>query len=360
LNKYQQDIVILTSKPNLNSLELLSFNIVKVIVQLSNHFDDITFNLYFNSPCKTECDIKDFVHTHKYHMYLEITQKDKSYQFGFDFVTGSEQISESKYNDSKILLDSYDYFILDDIENNDDVKKYLSDIVYKILTSVCSIKNDEYYLAEVLFAKLRQDSNISYKKLLKELKHFNKIITWKKNDSIDIEDLFDILQLVDIKSEKTIGLKKFKSLLGEICEKLCLTFDSEEKTINFEIFQLVLLKLSSDYSSDILDDYKNVYHRVMYMLMEALKQINKLTADNNYRKKSLPIYMNNFMSEHIDELENKILLNKIYSTKANREKELFDKISDDLTIYCEDNVHDEEKLHMIYFDFKKLCDKMLM
>ena len=313
----------------LNSLELLKYNIINSINQLVKYYSDINFNLYLNSPCAMECKIKKQEFTYNYGIFLIIYKDNKYYEYGYDFVENLNEITDSKYNDSKILLDNYKYFLLEDILTNEDIVYYMNNILFELLTTICALKDDEYNLAEIMFVKLNIDNinnnninnninnNNNQKRILKELDYFNKIINWKKINSINLEELYDNLQLIDEKNEENINYKKFINIINDICETCEINFDKKEKTITFEIFEAFILNLKNNYNSDIIIFYKRTYQHAMNILMESLKMIINLINKINLKKYHICDYINNFILFHLNE----------YKDDKINDKKIFDKSS---------------------------------
>ena len=78
----------------------------------------------------------------------------------------------------------------------------------------------------------------------------------------------------------------------------------------------------------------------------------------NQTKKYIPVYIENFISNHLDEFNNKVILDTIYKKDVYNEKCLLDDILLKLTNYVETNEHDENKLDSIYFNFETFYSKI--
>jgi hypothetical protein len=344
LDKYNELNKKLYLTNNFNSLELLKFNIIGMINQLINFFPDIKFSIYFDSQCATECNLKESQYSYKFGLYLIINKDNKYYEYGFDFITDLIEISDRKYNDSKILLDNYEYFLEEDIINNNDNEKYIINSIFKLLITICTLKDDEYQLAEIMFIKSNQDAKIDLKQLLKEIGYFTRIITWKKDNNINLEDLYDELQLVDEKTEETIDYNQFTKIINKICKKQVINFNITEKTINFEIFEALLLNISTDIYSIGLNQYKRIYQKAINTLMYSLKIIIETIKEINSKKKFISEYINNFISFHLNEYKNKKVLNQIFNERINEYKESFDNIINDIETYNNNNEYKLEKI----------------
>ena len=349
-------------RENLTYLDVLKYNINKIIDELVNFFPDIKINKFINSPCINECKIKQEQNTYKYDIYLVLTKDDKIYEYGFDFILElDENKYANKYIHSKTLLDNYEYFAEEDIQTNDDIIYYLNNVLFRLLISICALKDDEYQLAEIMYVKSNSE-NKSQKQILKELGYFLKIINWKKSNSIDLVDLFDELMFTDNKTSDTITFKKFTKTLNLICEKNEIKYkynnnnNSKNNIITFDIFEEIILNINEYYSSQTMSQYKLVYKKALNMLIESLKIIIQMIKEINMKKKFTPDYINNLIMFHLNEYIDQNSINNIYFDKINKKKILFENIFNDIKKYQSINKHDEDKLDKIKNDFDLLYD----
>lgn len=344
-------------KENIRYLDILKYNYEQIILQLTNYFPDIKINKFENSPCINECTNFNIDSTYKYGIYLVLTKEDKNFEYGFDFFSSMSDNPENKYEHSKILLDNYEYFYSEDITSNDDIKQYLNETLFKLMIAICSIRDDEYKLAEILFVKENKDL-ITPKQLLKKLGYFMKIINWKKLNDINLEELYDDLILINNETENELTLKEFKKIIKNICEKFQIKFDSKRLNINFNIFEKIILYMNTNYTSEILDFYKDIYQQSMRILMSSLKLIIKLTNEMNMRKKFISRYITFLIEFRLEHYKNKDIINNIYLKNIDNKKELFEKLSNKINKYCEKNKHNENKLDKIKSDFDLLYDEI--
>lgn len=343
------------SKENIKHLDILKYNYNRIFSQIADYFPDIKINKFENSPCANECANFNIDSTYKYDIYVVLTKEDKSFEYGFDFFSSSSDNQENKYEHSKILLDNYEYFYSEDIKSNEDIKHYLNETLFKLMIAICSIKDDEYKLAEILFTRVNKD-NLSPNQLIKKLGYFIRVIEWKKVNDIDLEELYNDLILINNESEDEISLKKFKLVIKSICDKYTIKFDTKQKNINFDIFEKIILHMNSIYTSDILDFYKDIYQQSMSILMQSLKLIIQLTNEINMRKKFFSRYISFLIEYKLGDYKNQNIFNRIYFEKINNKKELFEELFNQINKYCKKNIHDECKLDKIKFDFDLLYD----
>lgn len=349
---------ITIEQKNLFLIDILKYNVSEIIEQLGKYFPEISIHGYLDSPCASECKIKDKKFCYLYGIYLVLNTEREYFEYGFDFTSELNEITDAKYNDSKVLLDNYEYFTSQDIKSNDDIRLYLLDILFKLLTTICSLKSDEYKLAEIMFVKSNQNKKTN-KEILREMNYFTRIINWKKTDLINLIDLYDNLQLKDDATEEFIEYKKFSQNILLICDKFNIRFDKKQSNINFDIFQKILLNLNTTYSSDILVYYKDIFQQTMCMLMESLRLIIKMVKEINIKKKFTSDYINNFIKFHINEYCDQKILDNIYITKINEKKYLFEKLQNQINNYSDKNKHNVNKLDEIKFNFDTLYDNII-
>lgn len=342
---------------DLYHIDILKYNYNNIILQLADYFPDVKISKFENSPCVSECENFNIDSTYKYDIYLVLSKEDKLYEYGFDFFESIEDNPENKFSHSKILLDNYEYFYSMDISSNADIVNYLNDTIFGLLIAICSMKNDEYKLAEILYTKLNKDK-MTPKQLEKELEYFIKIINWKKLDTIDLNDLYFNLMLINNETEEEISFKGFKKIIKNICDKFEIKFNIKQTNIDFDIFEKIILYMNTNYASEILDFYKDTYQKSMSMLMESLKLIIKLTSEMNIRKKFFARYITFLIEYKLSDYKNQYILNKIYLEKINDKKKLFEKLLEQINTYYEKNKHNEDELDKINFNFSSLYDNL--
>lgn len=342
------------STNGITHLNILQYNFNQIILQLAEYFPDIKINKFANSPCISECKIKQEEFTYKFDLYVVMTKGDKIYEYGYDFFTHLSDIPENKYSHSKTLLDDYQYFLSEDIQSNEDIVHYLNENLFKILTAICALKDDEYQLAEIMFVKLNQE-NMTQKQMLKELGYFLRVINWKKSNEINLEDLFDNLLLENNETNKQINKKQFLKIINNICSEKKIAFSTQQNNISYEILEIMLMNINS-HNSQILQQYKDTYLKAMKMLMDSLKIIIELVKEINMKKTFTPDYINNLIKFHLDEYKEQNVIDKIYYKKINEKKILFENLFNDINTYCDKNKHDEDNLDKIKSDFDLLYD----
>lgn len=342
---------------NLCHMDIFQYNLNKIIGQMINFFPDVKINKFVNSPCATECKIKQEEFTYKYDLYTVMTKNDKIYEYAYDFFQNLLTVPENKYSHSKTLLDDYQYYISDDINSNEDVERYLNESLFKLLTAICALNNDEYQLAEIMFVKSNKE-NKTQKQILKELGYFLRIINWKKSNEFDIEDLFDECMFTDKETDETISFKKFIKTLNLICDKNDVKYDTKNKIGNFEIFEEIIFNINEYFESNTISQYKLIYKKAMKILMDSLIVILDLVKEINNKKTFTPDYINNLIKFHLNEYKYSNVIENIYYRKINEKKILFENLMNEINSYCDKNKHNEDKLDKIRNDFDLLYDNV--
>ena len=366
------------SKSKLDFDKLFKFNFAIITTQLKQAFPEILFDIKFEAPSRRECEIKQYEHTVKSNVYIGISKNTNTYECGFDLVIGHpvknnkvlnlneapenlvyNTISNEKYNTSKTFLDYYEYFILTG-EEEDSFKDFMSECVFGILKVVCALNDDEYTLAEIMYMKSVKEQNNSNQKIIKKnFQIFKKIIGIKKENKINFKDIFDEFLFNNPSTGENYEYDEFVEFLSGKINEFKFIDDSKEMSnyIDYDTFVLIILSLDSS-NSIKLDLYKLFFAKATELLMKSLKMIVEMMKSINQTKKYIPVYIENFISNHLDEFNNKVILDTIYKKDVYNEKCLLDDILLKLTNYVETNEHDENKLDLIYFNFETFYSKI--
>lgn len=310
-------------KNNLTHISMLKYNFEEIISQLEKYFPDIEFNKFYNSPCANECVNFNYDSTYKYSIYLVLSKDDKKFEYGYDYLLNLNDENPNKYEHSKFLLDDYEYFLEEDIGSNEDIKHYLENSLFKLLTAICAINGDECKLAEILFVKLNGET-MEKKQLLKSMGYFLKIINLKKKNFINLEDLCDNLQLIDNQTEKQIDLKQFKKIIKKMTDEYEMKFNIKQQNISFDIFEIFLLN-NGNYNSTMLMYYRKSYQQAMNMLLESLKIIIQMINGINQRKKYISRYIEYLIEFKLDDYKNQDIFKKYSSFEKSNGTDQMDK-----------------------------------
>lgn len=289
-------------KSHITLQQIFKFNMFLIISKLSEHFKNTNIKLTFDNASRNELILKDIDTTIKHDIYISFNQEDKYFECGFDFVKKKKHFDEYKYVSSMVNLDYYKYFD----EDVDKINTFIEDIIYRLLTILCSLNNDEFKLAEILFIK-------SNRNLLDSIEHveiYKQIITGKKNKFVNFYEMYEKLSPINPETGKDLDYNEFiiyiqdKILDGR---KMNIT---NNNILLWEDFEWIILNLDKNIGF-IIEHYKNIYIQSINTVILALKTIIELTQQINKTKKNIPQYVNQLLSKDIINLADKELLENI-------------------------------------------------
>ena len=148
--------------------KIFNLNIFLVISKLSDYFKETNINLAYDKSNRNELILKNSIHDINHDIYISFNQDKKYFECGFDFVKKTCNIDEYKYISSVVNLDYYKYFD----EDFDKIDVFMEDCIKRLLIIMCSLNNDEFKLAEILFIS----ANRNLSNLQEHLEIFKKII----------------------------------------------------------------------------------------------------------------------------------------------------------------------------------------
>lgn len=292
------------AKSVINPNEIFKFNMFLISSKLSEYFNSINIMLSFDVPNRNESIVKDIDYAIKHDVYISFSKNEKYFDCGFDFLKKTFHMDSYRYSSSLINMDYYKYFD----EDIDKIDNFMEECIYRLLIILCSLNEDEYELAKILFIK----SNKNSKNLLQELEIYKKIINGKKNKSINFNDFYEQLMPVEPETGIDMEIDEFKKYIEQnifddeslnICEK---------NLLSWEDFELIIMNLDSSISI-IVKNYKKVYSQAINTLILALKTIIELIQQINKTKKYIPQFINELLSRDIINLADKDLLENIYN-----------------------------------------------
>jgi len=306
-NYYDFKNINLSNQPII-SQQLFNYNIFLIVDVLTKYFKQININLRYDFPNRNEFILKEYDMTLRNNIYVEFNFGGKYFECGFDFVQKTHNINEYKYLSSIVNLDYYKYFD----EDFDNVNVFMDECIYRMLVILCSLNNDEFKLAEILF--IRSNANLPNLKI--QLEIYNKIIYGKKNKFVNLYDFYDEIMPINIETGSDMCYGEFINYIQNnifdgqkinICENNLLSWDD---------FELIILNLDKNISLNI-SCYKKVYTQSINTLILALKTINDLIQQINKTKKDIPQYIQELMSNDIVNFQNKELLKNVYKQLEN-------------------------------------------
>ena len=137
------------TKSEITTHEIFNFNMYLVVSKLSDYFKEININVGYKAPNRNELIIKDVYFTINHDVLISFNKEEKYFECGFDFIKKTFFVDGYKNISSHVNLDYYKYFD----EDVDNINTFMEDCIYRLLIITCSLIDDEYKLAEILFIK---------------------------------------------------------------------------------------------------------------------------------------------------------------------------------------------------------------
>jgi hypothetical protein len=351
---------------------IFKINILHICSQLNkykkikNMFQDVKINVEFEKSSETCKKYRKNAYIHD--AIVSISYKNRIYEIGFEYNEKSH-LSKIEQDNMKniysiICLDSYNIYQ----EQNNNYNIFMNTIIFDMLVYICSLTNDRYELAKILYFK---DKEICYN----EFENVEKILNFKKNNSISIKLLFDSF------------IPFYKNANNEIIEytyeeyKKFLIDDIDIKIINdncdFDNYVNIICNTNQDNES--ITTWNNIYNHTLSKFVQACEEIIKLNTKMNIKKdvmttfiediiKNLQKYpnktivsigINNFISKfgysgdfseiYMSKFEQNIIFN-------NNEKIIYDNIKNIEQIIKEHNIqyikcHIKKQIQLVIFAF---------
>lgn len=292
----------------ITSKQIFKYNFSLIIAKLTEYFTETNINLYYNFPNRNEFILKDYDATIRNDVYVQFNIGMKYFECGFDFVEKTFNIDQYKHLSSSVHLDYYKYFD----EDYDNINIFMSDCIYRMLIILCSLNNNEYKLAEILFIK--SNNNLSDLKI--QLEIYKKIIYGKKNKFINLHNFYEEILPVNIDTGTDMSYKEFQNYIKDNIfngNKINLT---DNNLLSWDDFELIIMDLDKNISLNV-GYYKKVYTQSINTLILALKTINELIQQINKTKKYIPQYIQELILTDITNIQNKELLADIYKQLEN-------------------------------------------
>jgi hypothetical protein len=289
--------------------DIFKLNMFLIISKLSDYFNKTNIKLGYNASNKNELILKETNFSLKHDVYISFIKDEKYFECGFDFIKKKVYIDEYKNISSLVNLDYYKYFD----EDIDNICTFMEECIYKLLIILCSLNNDEYKLAEILFIK----SNRNLLDLKDQIEIFRKIINGKKNNFIDFTEFYEEIFPINPDTGLDMEYDEFINYI-EDNNKIKLNFNNNI-LLSWNDFEFIILCLDKNISKIVLN-YKKVYNQAINTLLLALKTIIELIQQINKTKKYIPQYISQLLSIDIINFVDKKLLNNIYEQLSNYKK----------------------------------------
>jgi hypothetical protein len=285
--------------------EIFKFNMFLIVSKLSDNFSKINIKLAYNYTNRNELILKEQQFTFKNDVMITFNKEQNYFECGLDYIKKSLFVDSYKNISSHVNLDYYKYFD----EDTDNLNVFMEDCIYRLLIILCSLENDEYKLAEILFIKSNSNTNLT--DLKDQLEIFKKIINGKKNNFVNLKDIYEQFMPVNPDTGDDMNYEQFIKYIQDdifIGDELDL---NNNELMNWNDFELVILGLDKNISPNI-KYYKIIYKQAINTLLLSLKTIIELIQQINKTKKYIPQYIQQLLEKDILNFDNKELLKNIY------------------------------------------------
>lgn len=280
-------------KPDNIDEPIFKHNLFLITDTLKKYYPDLTIGITFDCPTSTEltlCELNE--HSNCTNVNINIGFLNKQYYCGFNYFADLPQteLFDASHVDSIVQMDYYKYYVCGEHYGD-----WLKACVMRLLIICCSIKNDEYELAEIML------ENVT----VQEMEKFRKIMKGKKLTVFNIRNWYEEILPVDLTDGHELTYEEFITLLNELNDEP-IEFVGKN-IIQFGVWEKLLMKIDDNYSPAI-GYYKTIYLKAMDMLMNALRTIIELVVEINKSKKYIPQYINNFLRYRVKYYNDKDVL----------------------------------------------------
>ena len=262
---------------------VFKFNFVCIINQLK--CNDIDIELLFEKTSTNQIKINTRKNYYKHDVLIKLGNDVKNYEIAVEYNekkshNNTRQIinDNNRTSMSEQFLDLY----YEHNEGMNNYRKFIKDITYDILVCICSLKNDKYLLAKILYFK--DNENISSY----EEDDFKLFLNCKKNDEIDLEHLHDMMKPRNQDNEEYT--------FDEYIEYLENEYDLEIKDgkCSYKDFKNIINNEPNDSSQKIIE-YRTVISNVADKLTDASDEMFKMMERLNKKTQNIPSYTINIL-----------------------------------------------------------------
>lgn len=272
--------------------DVFKANFYKIYIYLCEYFPNIAISIDYD--CSGRIDEIIFGPNVKDDLNVKITFEKNGikYECAFDYIDSHETLSESRKIKNLMHLDYY-YCYEYGYEN---FANFIEKSLHRILIIGCTISNDEYKLAKILFIEnFKNDEFFDDKYNI-----FKKIINFKKNNKFDLEEWYRKLNIY--KDDRNITWYEFI----RICQynldlaKTGIELDFDQTIVEFSVFEKILSVIDDSIDdNNIIFSYRINYCKAMELLIISLKDILELSKELSKKINFIPQYIANYMMNDI-------------------------------------------------------------
>lgn len=284
---------------------IFKLNFYIVAKQLKKYFPNTKIIVSFESPSENDKAIKKVACTYKHDAYIKIMDLDENfYDIGLEYFESvhNRMNDDDKEISSKVNLDAYYFYE----ERYGGYINFMKNTIHGILMCICALEDDPYSLSKINYFKNYKETRT----LKTDTELFNQIISWKKSNQVQFDNLFENLLIVNLETKKQFEFDEFLEYL-ESNYDIKIEFEADTKKCDYKYFKEMINCLDSNMSPKILQ-YRRMYTRTMDLLLDSEKQIIEHIKKINETKKLIPKFIENFMRMHIQNYKHKDTMNKAY------------------------------------------------
>jgi hypothetical protein len=306
---------------------IFKLNFLMIVKTLNKYFknSNVKIEIEYEVPGENDKLIKKYNSTFKHDAYIKISNNNNYYDIGLEYFEPHHD--RIKDNDKLIssIVNLNGYYVYEEKKNN--YNDFMHETIHNLLTCICALNHDPYTLAKINYFK-------NYKKtktLKKDTELFNNIIKWKKDNSINFKLFFN-----DIKSKNQETEERFKydEFIEYLEETHNIKIELIDNNCSYENIVKIIIKLDHRIST-IINDYKEIYQRAMQILFDSQEEIINFIEKSNIKIKSIPMYINYFLMNHIQNYISENILSSVLQNLLNKFKSniVISNILKDLKIY---------------------------
>jgi hypothetical protein len=306
---------------------IFKLNFLMIVKALNKYFknSNVNIEIQYEVPGENDKLIKKYNSTFKHDAYIKISNNNNYYDIGLEYFEPHHD--RIKDNDKLIssIVNLNGYYVYEEKKNN--YNDFMHETIHNLLTCICALNHDPYTLAKINYFKNYKET----KTLKKDTEFFNNIIKWKKDNFVDLKSFFNKIRPKNQETEERFEYDEFLEYLEEIYN---IKIELIDNYCSYENIVKIIIKL--DYRiSTIINDYKEIYQRAMQILFDSQEQIINFIEKSNIKIKSIPMYINYFLMNHIQNYISENILSSVLQNLLSKFKSniVISNILKDLKIY---------------------------
>lgn len=293
---------------NIRKETIFKLNWRHIVKVLNRYFPDVKVSIRYEVPSDMLLKLKKDKCYFRHDVYIFVRKRhdDNVYDYALEYFEKNSHKDINKDEDKKIItsqiVDMYNVYK----EENNNMYDFMKKCIYNLLMLICTALNDHYSLSKIIFFKNYQYDSAFLKKFTDT---YNLIVSYKKQQSFDIQYMIKLLGIKDPNTNKIFKVNDFIDYFEE-------TYDVKFEFINNYIcsdnyFDLLILYLDVNICNNKILAFKNIYQVTINILFESQKEIINFVKNNNKKKNNLPEFLEQFLRKHIKNYINKKTLVKV-------------------------------------------------